>query len=68
MSLFVFVLKKMRSKRLGKFEEKVNFPLVNPADYFNRKYSVVTQAVLDSRMMFMDVSTGFRAAYSKTLQ
>ena len=60
----------MRSKRLGKFEEKVNFPLVNPADYFNRKqkYSVVTQALVDSRMMFMDVSTGFRAAYSKTLQ
>ena len=62
MSLFVFLLKKMRSKRLGKFEEK--------ADYFNRKqkYSIVTQAVVDSRMMFMDVSTGFRAAHSKTLQ
>ena len=62
---------------ISKFEEKVNFPqvvgaidgthveikapLVNPADYFNRKqkYSVVTQAVVDSRMMFMDVSTGW---------
>ena len=74
MSLFLFLLKKMRSERLSKFEEKVNFPqvvgaidgthveikalLVNP-DYFNRKqkYSVVTQAVVDSRMMFMDIST-----------
>ena len=62
---------------ISKFKEKVNFPqvvgaidgthveikapLVNPADYFNRKqkYSVVTQAVVDSRMMFMDVSTGW---------
>lgn len=62
---------------INRFEEKVNFPqvvgaidgthveikapLVNPADYFNRKqkYSIVTQAVVDSRLMFMDVSTGW---------
>ena len=36
-------------------------PLLNPADYFNRKqkYSIVTQAVTDSRMLFLDVSTGW---------
>jgi len=62
---------------ISKFEEKLNFPhvvgaingthveikapLINPADYFNRKqkYSTVTQAVADSRMLFTDVSTGW---------
>ena len=62
---------------ISKFEEKLNFPhvvgaidgthveikapLINPADYFNRKqkYSIVTQAVADSRMLFTDVSTGW---------
>ena len=62
---------------ISKFEEKLDFPhvvgaidgthveikapLLNPADYFNRKqkYSIVTQAVTDSRMLFLDVSTGW---------
>lgn len=40
---------------------EIKAPLLNPADYFNRKqkYSIVTQAVTDSRMLFMDVSTGW---------
>lgn len=62
---------------ISKFEEKLDFPhvvgaidgthveikapLLNPADYFNRKqkYSIVSQAVTDSRMLYIDVSTGW---------
>lgn len=40
---------------------EIKAPLLNPADYFNRKqkYSIETQAVADSRMLFMDISTGW---------
>jgi len=40
---------------------EIKSPTVNGADYFNRtqKYSMVTQAVVDHRMLFMDVSTGW---------
>ena len=40
---------------------EIKAPLINPGDYFNRKqkYSIMTQAVADSRMLFTDVSTGW---------
>lgn len=40
---------------------EIKAPLINPAIYFNRKqkYSIMTQAVADSRMLFTDVSTGW---------
>ena len=53
------------NRRMNEFTSfpvvEIKAPLVNPADYFNRKQKYLV-------VMFMDVSTGFRAAYSKTLQ
>lgn len=40
---------------------EINAPLLNPADHFNRKqkYLIVTQAVTDSQMLFLDAITGW---------
>ena len=49
---------------------EIKAPLINPADHFNRKqkYSIVSQAVADSRMLFTVVSTGWPEGAYTTLE